>query len=309
MNAHQIFIILSTLILSSCAQEYIPSTVTFCQSGNCTTTLTSELSSAKSTLHCAFYDLDLPEIIAVLQKKSKTNDVKLVMDRDNYNPSILPKDKLRTNKGSQLMHNKFCVIDGKTVTTGSFNPTYNDAYVNDNNLVVFDSAEMASVYETEFAELWQGKFGKGNRSKSSFGNVNVYFCPEDHCAERLRNEIKKAKSNIQFMVFSFTHSGVGNELILAHERGVDVSGIFDKSQNSRFSQAKRLKAQGMDIKIEENPGKLHHKVFIIDEKTVITGSFNPSENADERNDENMVIIRDPVIASLFSDEYERLKKT
>ena len=296
------------LLLLACSSPIPPSDIIFCQSQNCTSALVSELSSAQSTLHCAFYDLDLPEIIAVLQKKSKTNDVKLVMDRDNYNPSILPKDRLRTNKGSQLMHNKFCVIDGKTVTTGSFNPTYNDAYVNDNNLVVIDSVEMALVYETEFAELWQGKFGKGNHSKNSFGNANVYFCPEDHCADRLRSEIKKAEHNIRFMVFSFTHSGVGNELILAYERGIHIEGIFDKSQNSRFSQAKRLKAQGMDIKIEENPGKLHHKVFIIDEKTVITGSFNPSENADERNDENMVIIHDADIAHEYLNEFQRLQE-
>ena len=51
---------------------------------------------------------------------------------------------------------------------------------------------------------------------------------------------------------------------------------------------------------------MHHKVFIIDNSTVITGSFNPSKNGDERNDENMLVIKDREIAALFLDEFERV---
>ena len=48
---------------------------------------------------------------------------------------------------------------------------------------------------------------------------------------------------------------------------------------------------------------MHHKFFIIDNRTVITGSFNPSKNADNRNDENIVIIEDAEIAAEFLDEF------
>ena len=51
---------------------------------------------------------------------------------------------------------------------------------------------------------------------------------------------------------------------------------------------------------------LHHKVIIIDEQTVITGSFNFSKSAAQRNDENIVIIRDATIAGLYLDEWKRI---
>ncbi|MFH1064425.1 MAG: phospholipase D-like domain-containing protein [Candidatus Woesearchaeota archaeon] len=51
---------------------------------------------------------------------------------------------------------------------------------------------------------------------------------------------------------------------------------------------------------------MHHKVFIIDEKVVVTGSFNPSSNADKNNDENLLIIHDPIVAAEFLEEFERV---
>ena len=54
-----------------------------------------------------------------------------------------------------------------------------------------------------------------------------------------------------------------------------------------------------------NPYILHHKVFIVDDVTVITGSFNISANATDSNDENLVIITDPDLAAQFVSEFER----
>ncbi len=53
---------------------------------------------------------------------------------------------------------------------------------------------------------------------------------------------------------------------------------------------------------------MHHKVLIIDEETVITGSFNPTKNGDEGNDENVLIIHDKEIAKKFLGEFNYLKK-
>jgi len=64
--------------------------------------------------------------------------------------------------------------------------------------------------------------------------------------------------------------------------------------------------QDIDVYLDANKNTMHHKVFIIDNSTVITGSFNPSKNGDERNDENMLVIKDREIAALFLDEFERV---
>ena len=51
---------------------------------------------------------------------------------------------------------------------------------------------------------------------------------------------------------------------------------------------------------------MHHKVIIIDDSTVILGSYNFTASADERNDENLLIIHDPEVAALFVEEFGRV---
>ncbi len=75
---------------------------------------------------------------------------------------------------------------------------------------------------------------------------------------------------------------------------VEVSGIFERTgSETEFSEMGRLKSAGLDVMQDGNPYPLHHKVFIIDGRTVIFGSFNFSENADSSNDENLLDRRRP----------------
>ena len=54
---------------------------------------------------------------------------------------------------------------------------------------------------------------------------------------------------------------------------------------------------------------MHHKVIVIDGRTVILGSFNFFRNAAEDNDENLLIIDDPAVAARFLDEFCRVANT
>jgi len=63
---------------------------------------------------------------------------------------------------------------------------------------------------------------------------------------------------------------------------------------------------GMNVKKDTNKYKMHHKVFIIDNETVVTGSFNPTASAENKNDENIIIIKDKVIAGSFLKEFDGL---
>ena len=62
----------------------------------------------------------------------------------------------------------------------------------------------------------------------------------------------------------------------------------------------------MDVWQDGNPYTLHHKVFIIDDQTVVLGSLNFSDNAAESNDENILIIHDAAIAGPYLAEFERV---
>lgn len=277
----------------------------FCPQEQCEEELVSFLDSAEQSIHCAFFDIGLETVKEVLVKKEKIIEVKIVTDNDylkKFNHSFVKADKYG------LMHNKFCIVDGKKVSSGSMNPTDNDAHKNNNNLLLIDSGLIAQNYEDEFKELWNGTFKKGSRVKNpeivlSDVPVQTYFCPEDDCAEQTRIQLQKANLSIYFMTFSFTHEGIANIILLKNLGGVEVKGVMEVRQISKYSQFNRLLQNGIEVRKDGNKNNLHHKVFIIDEKVVVTGSFNPTGGGDERNDENLMIIENEEIAKQFVEEF------
>ncbi|MFQ5474978.1 MAG: phospholipase D-like domain-containing protein [Candidatus Nanoarchaeia archaeon] len=285
--------------------------VRFCPQENCSDYLLKEMEKAEESLHCAFFDIDLPEIINVLEEKSKKIDVRLVVDDNNFD-EVSQLDFVKQDTTSQYSHNKFCVIDGKTVTTGSFNPTFNGNYRNNNNLVIVESSKLAGNYEEEFSELWAEEFGTGKVTKDPIvilnnTTVKSYFCPEDWCANRIIDELHNANESVYFMTFSFTSEPIARKLIELHERNVTVKGVFEKQQRSKYSKYEDLLNAGIDVKWDEEKYKVHHKVFIIDEKVVITGSMNPTKSGDTRNDENILVIYDEDIAKRYVKVFESLQ--
>ena len=314
---------MTTIFMSGCIQNMTGKTtavpnetaknpeIYFCPRENCSKVLENDINSANFSVYCAVYDIDLKNVISALAQKSKSVDVKMVMDNSNQEGQIKG-DGVRIDDDNQLMHNKFCVIDKKVVITGSFNPTYNDNSLNNNNIVVVYSTALADNYEQEFEELWNGQFGKGSNVRHHVLYVNNikmenYFCPEDKCASQIINLIKSAKGSIYFMSYSFTNGEIADSLI--KKSSLDVKGIFDSSQSSsKFSQFKRLQSFGIDVKKDKNQYKMHHKVFIIDNETVATGSFNPTLGADTKNDENLLIMHDKKIAEAFLKELDNLWK-
>ncbi len=110
------------------------------------------------------------------------------------------------------------------------------------------------------------------------------------------------------MAFSFTHDKIGAAMLDRGRVGVQVRGVFETTgSQTQFSEMGRFKDARFDVLQDGNPYLMHHKVIVIDERTVIFGSFNFSSNAAEDNDENCLIVDDPGLARLFLDEYERVR--
>ncbi len=285
--------------------------VHFCPRDRCGDNLIGWIKAGKKEVHCAFYDVDLEEVKDALVAQHEAGiEVKVVVDADNMEfwEGI---GWVRNDTRTAIMHNKFCIVDDQVVVTGSFNPTFRGNEKNNNNLVVYQSKYLAENYEEEFSELWEGVFGKGTGVKH--GTVVVdgkkienYFCPEDWCGNKVLYVLDEAKESVHFMTFSFTHDEIGEKLIELHEKGIEVKGVFEKSQNNKYVEHPKMIDAGMDVRWDGNGANMHHKVFIIDSSIVVTGSFNPSRNGDERNDENVLIIHDPAVAELFIEEFERV---
>ncbi len=298
--------------------------VYFCPSDDCEGKLVGLIKNSTETVHCALFDLDLKEVIYALANKSHTADVKVVIDNVNFDDQITG-EGIRLDTSSQLSHNKFCIFDNKLVFTGSFNPTERGAYKNNNNMLIIKSKYLVENYNDEFDELWQGNFSKGKRVSNPIIYLNAkkienYFCPEDYCAWHVVQTLNNAEKSIYFMTFSFTNEDIANSVINQYGKGLDVKGVFEKTQKSKYSQFERMQGFGLNVTwdtdmIKLNPnitslikypkiGKLHHKVFIIDNQTVITGSMNPTGAGDTRNDENVLIIHDKGIAQQYLDEFD-----
>lgn len=293
--------------------------VYFCPGDNCLIQLTSRIDATTSSLHCAFYELDSQPIIdSIKNARERGIDVWIIMDDENYakDPiSSISGMVMIDNSTADYMHNKFCIFDKETVFTGSMNPTNTGVALNNENMVFIQDEQMAKDYEDEFIEMKNGQFGKDSRNSITpfpfidlnETKINVYFCPEDDCETALIQEINNAKAKIDFMVFSFTSDPI--EAVLSTKSALKVRGVFELSQaKSEYSAYNGLKAQGFDVRYDGNINTMHNKVFIIDETTVVTGSFNPTAHANEDNDENMIIIRNPNIAKAFIKEFEKVWK-
>ncbi|MBR9700442.1 hypothetical protein GOV11_01090, partial [Candidatus Woesearchaeota archaeon] len=249
-------------------------------------------------IRCAFYDLDLPKVIFKLEEK----DAEVLIFEENSEGLSFE------SVGSEgLMHHKFCVLDMEKVVTGSMNPTSNGAYKNDNNLLVIESDTIARRYTSEFSQLGRRKLRVAPRYVELSGsNIELLFCPQEKCEKAIVSAINSAEKEIKFMTFTFTSDPIGEALLDASDRGVAVQGVFEKRLNPKYSEYPKLLEWGIDVSLDGNSGTMHHKVFIIDNTTVITGSYNPTWSASEKNDENLLIIRDSDSAVEFLGEFERV---
>jgi phosphatidylserine/phosphatidylglycerophosphate/cardiolipin synthase-like enzyme len=100
---------------------------------------------------------------------------------------------------------------------------------------------------------------------------------------------------------------LADAMLAAKERGVDVRGVMDNTQAAHpASEFQRLLDAGAELRLDGEGGSLHHKVLVIDETIVVTGSYNFSANAEERNDENTLVIHDADLASEFVAEFWRI---
>ena len=289
--------------------------------------LIEKISAAKSTIHIASFEFELtPVAEALIDAKQRGVDVRWVTDDEHGLEADAEPDhgqfamlqqrgiEVRSDARSALMHNKFWIFDGQTVWTGSTNVTVSGIYQQNNNAVVVHSPEVAAIYEREFAEMWEGQYGPKSPSTADQQSVvvngmpiQVYFSPEDDVMNRIIPIVRGAQSSIRFLAFSFTDYPLAQAMIDRAGRGVDVAGVYEKvGSETESSELRTFFCAKVPARQDGNPRFLHDKLIIVDNRYVITGSFNFSTNATESNDENVIIIDNPDIANLYMQEFGRI---
>jgi phosphatidylserine/phosphatidylglycerophosphate/cardiolipin synthase-like enzyme len=123
-------------------------------------------------------------------------------------------------------------------------------------------------------------------------SIQWHFSPKSGCTEAVVREIKQAHKEILVQAYSFTSKEIAQGLIQAKGRGVDIEIILDKSnEQETYTELGHLLEQGLHPHIDAHHAIAHNKIIIIDRKTLITGSFNFTHQAEAENAENLVVIK------------------
>lgn len=283
---------------------------------------------SQTSIHIASFEFDLtPVAEALIAAHNRGVDVRWVTDNEyglgadsdpgNGQFAMLQNAgiEVRADNRTALMHDKFWIFDGQILWTGSTNITKNGIFVQDNNTIVFFSPELATIYENEFQEMWDGKFGPKSPSQLSEQSlvlngtpIQVIFTSEDPAIEpAIIPLVNTATKSIRFLAFSFTDYPLAKAMIDRAQQGVDVAGVMDKTQSGGTgAELGTFVCAGVPVRQDGNPQFMHNKIIIVDERYVVTGSLNFSTSAEESNDENVIIIDNPDIARLYMQDFDRV---
>jgi phosphatidylserine/phosphatidylglycerophosphate/cardiolipin synthase-like enzyme len=134
--------------------------------------------------------------------------------------------------------------------------------------------------------------------------IEVYFSPNGGCTDAVVKALGDAKQTVYVQAYSFTSAPIAKALVDAHKRGVQVKVILDKSQRTeKYSSADFVAHAGIPVQIDAKHAIAHNKIMIIDEEVVITGSFNFTKAAEEKNAENLLVIHSKDLAKKYLDNW------
>ena len=237
--------------------------------------------------------------------------------------------------GRHLMHNKFIVRDGADVWTGSGNFTNGGLHLQDNNfLTIHGSAAAAAAYANDFEALTKaghvkthtsGASGKPASFNLGTAKVTLYFSTQVIEGETIEMAVIKALAGAKKVrVIAMLVSDQGILQALHALKAVDIKGIVDPHEMKQVMKPPKgqskippflfwfangdprfVAAPSHAFSKNDKNDFMHNKVLIIDDKTVVTGSYNFSENA-ELNDENMLIMESPNVAAAYTAYFDAL---
>lgn len=138
---------------------------------------------------------------------------------------------------------------------------------------------------------------------------SVYFSPGNFCREAIIQNLRKAESQIDICVFTISDDQISNVISDCYDKRIDIRIITDDDKSfDRGSDVHRLAERGIKVRADETPNHMHHKFAIIDQKVLLTGSYNWTRSAAKYNHENVLLVRDMNIIRSYQEEFEKLWK-
>ncbi len=141
--------------------------------------------------------------------------------------------------------------------------------------------------------------------------VQACFSPMGKCSNHIIRELRQAQKEILVAVFAFTSSEIAWALVQANQRGVKVRVVLDREfdKESEYSKGPFMEEKGLRVrrvsglsKGDKRRGSMHQKFAVIDNRVVLTGSYNWTASAENYNAENLLLFHD---AGPLADEYRK----
>lgn len=283
------------------------------------------IAAATSTLEVCVYDIADPGIAqALVDAHARGVAVRVYTDSDNLvdptlgglRPALLAMQQagipIRTDDRPAFMHHKFLVADHRAVWFGSMNLTSNALYRDNNNSLWAESRELAENFEDVFRRLFDEQ-RPGDPAPDlphravtiGDASLDLYISPNGGAQQAILDAVGKARHRVRFMAFAFTDPALA-EAMVALGTNVTLQGVFDSCQLDMYTQMGYLRRHGCHAWRDGNQALLHHKVILVDDDTVITGSFNFTRHAERENNEALAIIRSPALAAAYEAEFQRM---
>lgn len=237
-----------------------------------------------------------------------------------------------------IMHNKFVIIDAESgdpnrpiVWTGSTNWTLGQLTVDPNNTVIIQDQSLARAFQLEFQEMWGSSGALPNSMNSRFGpdktdntpklfNINgkrveLYFSPTDNVEANIIRAMETADQDVQVATMLMTRNTFATSLVGMHNQGIYTAVVINDNTTTGSATPWSTLSSGLPttrLFLNNQPYIMHHKYAIVDQSApqsnplVITGSHNWSNAANQRNDENTLIIYDEEVANLFFQDWVKI---
>jgi len=232
-----------------------------------------------------------------------------------------------------IMHNKFLVIDAKSdnpndalVWTGSTNMTKAQLLTDANSVIIIQDKSLALAYTLEFEEMFGSTGSQPNPTMAKFGpgktdntphdfmiggkKVKLYFSPSDGVNGQIINTINTADHDLFIATMLITRTELANPIKSRYYQGVDTRVLVNTDGQCTDDVLAILKLLGFDFCEDGENGIMHHKYMIVDanhagsDPMVLLGCHNWSYSAETKNDENTLIIHDPVLANIYYQEFD-----
>jgi len=142
--------------------------------------------------------------------------------------------------------------------------------------------------------------------------AQVYFSPGPGCLEAIHRELDGSRSKVDICVFTITDDRLARAIVEAHQRGVQLRIVTDDDKaRDRGSDVYELADAGIEVRVDQSAHHMHHKFAVFDSSTLVTGSYNWTRSAAQRNRENILVTDDDRLVGpyrrVFDEMWNRLE--